>query len=91
MYITEAHDTKTMHLTIITPDRKVFEGSVQQVTLPGSIGPFQVLQDHAPLVSTLQKGTMLYGSERNKHVLDIREGLVEVVNNRITVLLTSAT
>jgi F-type H+-transporting ATPase subunit epsilon len=84
-------DTKKIHLTIITPDKKFFEGRVQQVTLPGSAGSFQVLRDHAPLVSILQKGTILYGGEGQEHTLPIEEGLVEVSNNSITVLVASAT
>ena len=78
-----------MRLTIITPDKKVFEGSVERVTLPGSSGTFQVLKNHAPLVSTLQKGTLRYVSEKQEHVLAIGEGLVEVVNNTITVLVAT--
>jgi|688.fasta_scaffold320378_1 F-type H+-transporting ATPase subunit epsilon len=84
-------DTKKIHLTIITPDKKFFEGKVQQVTLPGSSGPFQVLKDHAPLVSILQKGTIFYGGEGQEHALPIQEGLVEVSNNSITVLVAFAT
>ena len=84
-------DTKTMHLIILTPDQKVFEGSVQKATFPGSAGSFQVLKYHAPLVSTLQKGAILYGGERQEHVLAIEKGLVEVLNNIITVLIPSAT
>jgi len=80
-----------MHLTILTPDKKIFEGSVQKVTLPGSVGPFQVLKDHAPLVSTLQQGTILYGGEGQEHVLAVEGGLVEVLNNSITVLVKFAT
>lgn len=80
-----------MHLTIITPDKKVFEGSVQKVTFPGSAGIFQVLKNHAPLVSTLQKGAVRYSSEKQEHALAIEEGLVEVLNNNITVLVASDT
>lgn len=80
---------QTMHLTIITPDKKVFEGNVQQVTFPGSAGKFQVLKNHAPLVSRLQKGAIRYVSEKQEHALAIEEGLVEVLNNTITVLVSS--
>ncbi|MCU0317991.1 MAG: F0F1 ATP synthase subunit epsilon [Amoebophilaceae bacterium] len=80
-----------MHLTIITPDEQLFKGSVKQVTFPGSAGSFQVFQDHAPLVSVLQKGTILYGDGHQEHALSIEEGLVEVSGNHITVLLSSAT
>lgn len=80
-----------MHLTIITPDKKVFEGSVQQVTFPGSAGTFQVLKNHAPLVSKLQKGAIRYIDEKQEYVIAIQDGLVEVFNNTITVLVTSNT
>ncbi len=83
-------DTKKIHLTITTPDKKLFEGRVQKVTLPGSAGSFQVLKDHAPLVSILRKGTIIYGSEDQEHALTIQGGLVEVLNNNITVLVAFA-
>jgi F-type H+-transporting ATPase subunit epsilon len=79
-----------MHLTILTPDKKFFEGSVQKVTFPGSIGPFQVLKNHAPLVSTLQRGTIFYGGKGQEYRLAVEGGLVEVLNNSITVLVASA-
>ena len=79
-----------MHLTIFTPDTKVYEGDVQKITLPGGAGAFQVLEDHAPLVSTLQKGAISYKEGRQEHVLAIEEGLVEVLNNSVTVLVPSA-
>jgi len=79
-----------MYLTILTPDKIVFEGSVQKATFPGRVGTFQVLKDHAPLVSVLQSGMILYESEKQVHTLVIKEGLVEVFNNRITVLVASA-
>lgn len=85
-------DTKqTMHLIIITPDKKIFEGSVYQVTFPGNEGTFQVLKNHAPLVSVLQKGAIRYVSEKKEHTLVIEGGLVEVLNNIITVLVSSDT
>ena len=79
-----------MHLTILTPDRKIFEGDVQKATFPGSTGPFQVLKNHAPLVSVLKKGTILYSDAKQEQALAIEEGWVEVCNNSITVLVTSA-
>ncbi|XWN34647.1 MAG: ATP synthase F1 subunit epsilon [Roseivirga sp.] len=84
-------DAKTIQLTIITPDKTLFEGPVQRVTLPGSAGSFQVLANHAPLVSTLQQGAVLYKKGQQEHTLVIEEGLVEVLNNRVTVLLASTT
>ena len=48
-----------MYLEIVTPDKKVFEGEVLSVSFPGTDGSFQVLNNHAPLVSTLAKGTVV--------------------------------
>ena len=76
-----------MHLTIIAPDKKVFEGAVQKVTLPGSAGAFQVLKGHAAMVSTLKKGSILYKDEIRDYVLTTEGGLVEVCNNNVTVLV----
>ena len=60
---------------------------MQKITFPGSAGSFQVLKNHAPLVSSLQKGIIRYGNEKQEHALAIEEGLVEVLNNTITVLV----
>ena len=55
-----------MFLEIITPDRKVFAGEASVVTLPGVDGSFQILNDHAALVSTLQKGDLIqYEAAKN--------------------------
>jgi len=80
-----------MHLTILTPAKRVFEGDIQKITFPGSAGPFQVLQDHAPIVSMLQKGTIIYEDEYQEHILTIEEGWVNVFRNRMMVLVISAT
>ncbi|MCG8387232.1 MAG: ATP synthase F1 subunit epsilon [Cytophagales bacterium] len=76
-----------MHLTIITPDKKVFEGEVIAVKFPGTEGPFQVLKDHAPLISTLEKGAILYSDKRGAHTVAIEGGIVEVLDNKIIVLM----
>ncbi len=71
-----------MKLEIITPDKKVFEGDVEIVTLPGINGSFQVLKDHAPLVSTLAKGELI----ADKKTFKIDGGVVEVLKNKVLVL-----
>ena len=78
-----------MHLIILTPGKKIFEGSVQKVTLPGSAGLFQLLENHAPLVSLLQQGTIFYESEQQASELVIEEGFVEVENNNVVILVKS--
>lgn len=71
-----------MKLEIITPDKKVFDGDVEVVTLPGVNGSFQVLKDHAPLVSTLTKGELV----ADKNTFTIDGGVVEVLKNKVLVL-----
>ena len=71
-----------MNLEIITPDKKVFSGEVEVVTLPGTDGSFQVLRDHAALVSTLGKGIL----KADKQEFTIDGGVVEVLNNKVLVL-----
>jgi len=75
-----------MILEIITPDKNVFEGEVAMVTLPGKNGEFQLLNDHAPLVSTLAKGNLTYEQNGSKNSFLVDGGVIEVVNNKILVL-----
>ncbi len=79
-----------MFIEVITPDAKVFEGEVESASFPGSDGSFQVLNNHAPLITTLGKGDMKFVKTVNKkpqetHIL-VEGGVVEVLNNHVTVL-----
>lgn len=75
-----------MNLEIITPDKKVFAGEANAVTLPGTEGQFQVLNRHAPLVSTLGKGAVVVEVSGVKQTYIIDGGVVEVLNNKVLVL-----
>ncbi|MEN8249121.1 MAG: ATP synthase F1 subunit epsilon [Bacteroidota bacterium] len=75
-----------MHLEIVTPDQKFFDGEVLSVTFPGSDGSFQVLNNHAPLLSTLKKGTIVFRDKKEEYDVTIDGGVVEVLNNRVIVL-----
>lgn len=75
-----------MYLEIVTPDQKVFEGEVISATFPGIDGSFQVLNNHAPLLSTLKKGTIVYKDKKEEYDLVVDGGVVEVLNNRVVVL-----
>lgn len=75
-----------MYLEIVTPDQKVFEGEVTVVTFPGIDGSFQVLNNHAPLVSSLAKGTVSYEGKDIMDEVVVDGGVVEVLNNRVIVL-----
>jgi F-type H+-transporting ATPase subunit epsilon len=79
-----------MFLEIITPDKKVFEGDVTLVQLPGSSGAFEILKNHAPILSTLEKGTIKVVQEGGKEQLfEIDGGVVENKANKIIVLVES--
>ncbi len=76
-----------MHLEIIKPDKKVFEGEVSLVQLPGFDGSFEILNNHAPLISVLKNGKIkIINEEKQNQFFDIKSGLVEVLKNKIVVL-----
>ena len=78
-----------LYLEIITPDGSFYEGEVTSATLPGSSGTFQVLNNHAPIISSLDKGPLSYVNKDGKHSVEIDGGVVEVLKNKITVLAES--
>lgn len=80
---------ENMHLEIITPDRKVFSGEVDSATFPGSDGSFQVLNNHAPIISSLAKGELVYKIKDKSTILNVDGGVVEVRNNHVIVLAES--
>ena len=76
-----------MFLEIITPGQKVYSGDVESVKLPGADGSFGILNNHAPLIATLKKGTVKITDKAHKvENFEINGGVVEVLNNKITVL-----
>lgn len=80
-----------MHLEIITPDKSVFDGEVDSATFPGSKGSFQVLNNHAPIISTLQPGKVSYKKDGAETEMLVNGGIVEVLNNNITLLAEEIT
>lgn len=77
-------DTKELHLTVVSPERTVYDGKVLSVTLPGELGSFQVLPGHAPLISSLGAGEMKYTVGKETQVLQIAGGFVEVRDNSVS-------
>ena len=75
-----------MTLEILTPDKKIFEGEVTAVTVPGTMGSFQILNDHAPIISTLEDGPVIFKTKTEETVIVIKGGVVEVLKNKIIVL-----
>jgi F-type H+-transporting ATPase subunit epsilon len=75
-----------MFLEILTPDKKVFEGDVSIATFPGSDGSFQIMDNHAPLISLLKEGRVEYKSKEATNSLLITGGVVEVLKNKVVLL-----
>ena len=75
-----------MYLEILTPEKKVFEGDVTIATFPGADGSFQIMDNHAPLISLLKEGTVEYKSKEASKNVTITGGVVEVLNNKIILL-----
>jgi F-type H+-transporting ATPase subunit epsilon len=75
-----------MHLEILTPEKKIFEGDVNIATFPGADGSFQVMNNHAPLVSLLKDGKVVYKSKEGTEEVKITGGVVEVLKNKVIVL-----
>ncbi|MGB3949193.1 MAG: ATP synthase F1 subunit epsilon [Bacteroidia bacterium] len=76
-----------MQLEIITPDKKVYSGTVESVKLPGAEGSFGILKGHAPIIATLKKGTVkVTDTKKQVENIEINGGVVEVLNNTIVVL-----
>jgi len=82
-----------MTLEILTPEKKLYSGDVYGVLLPGITGLFEILDKHAPLVSALKSGTLkiLKDKSKNSESYSIQSGFVEVLNNKVTVLVEGAT
>lgn len=72
-------------LNIISPESTILDEMVDNVTLPGSVGPFMVLKNHAPIISSLEKGVIKYRLNDEIHSIPIASGFVEVKNNVVMV------
>ena len=75
-----------MTLEILTPEKEIFKGDIKSVTLPGTLGEFQILNQHALIISTLTNGSIIIVNEKNENIFDINGGVVEMLNNKIIVL-----
>lgn len=76
-----------MNIEIITPDKTLFEGTARLVQLPGIDGSFEILNNHAPLISVLGKGKIKIEDEENQtEFFEVNGGVVEVLKNKILIL-----
>ena len=74
-----------LRLRIIAPDRLVYEGEVESVTLPGTLGSFTVLNNHAPIISSLDMGKITYKDADGATDIAVKSGFAEVKDNILSV------
>jgi len=80
---------KGLFVELVTPAGKVFEGEANAVQLPGVLGSFQILLNHAPLISALGKGLVKIDLEKESKTFQITDGIVEVLDNKVAILVES--
>lgn len=73
-----------LRLRIVSPEKVMFQGEVESVLVPGTLGPFEILNDHAPIISTLEAGRVEYGMKDAKKQFDIQGGFIEVKRNEVS-------
>ena len=77
-----------MEIEILSPTEQIFAGSVKQVNLPGTNGSFEILENHAPIISTLTQGEVrIVDSQGEKHTFAITGGVVEQSNHKVLLLV----
>ena len=77
---------KALHLTIVSPEKQLFDGPVTKLTVPGTVGAFTILPRHAPIVSSLKAGKLSYATEDGEeHTMTVNGGFVEMSDNNISV------
>ena len=77
-----------MKITVLTPDKEIFKGEITSVKVPGTGGEFQVLKNHAPIVSSLSKGKVaITKADGGKFNFSIEKGFIEVLRNEVSLLV----
>ena len=80
-----------MQLEIIAPDQNLYSGEVDLVQVPGSKGSFEILRNHAPIISTLEQGRIkIVDVKGGTTFFEVDGGVIEAKNNKIIVLAETA-
>lgn len=79
---------KGLQLNIVSPEKELFNGEVENLTLPGMIGLFTILPQHAPIVSSLKAGILSYVTmDGEEHEQEINGGFIEMNDNKVSVCI----
>ena len=82
---------KPFDLEIITPEGVEFEGRVESATVPGAMGTFQILYNHAPIISELEIGVIKFNDSRDDEMVYATSGgFVQVLNNKVSIIVETA-
>ena len=76
-----------MELIIISPEGELLNETADRITLPGSMGAFSVLKNHAPLVSTLERGSIIYIQKKKEKSYEIEGGVIVIEQDIVRVMV----
>lgn len=76
-----------MHLEILTPESVFYSGETESITLPGTAGSFQILNHHAPIISSLTKGILSFSVNGEIRQIEVMDGVIEMHNNKVTICI----
>ena len=77
-----------MNITVLTPDQEIYQGAITSVKVPGVGGQFEVLKNHAPIVSALGEGPVRLKIDGGSDMsFSIEKGFIEVLNNEVSLLV----
>ena len=76
-----------MKLEIVSPEKTLYSGEVELITLPGTNGSFTVLDRHAPIISSLEKGVLIYRVKGKDNEITISGGFIEMKNNDVSICI----
>ena len=79
-----------LHFSLVSPERELFSGLVDQVDAPGSDGDFGVLAGHAPFMTALKEGPVTVHNDGQVKVFEVRGGFADVTPDGFTVLAEHA-
>ena len=73
-----------LQLRIVSPEKVEYDGMVESVLVPGTMGQFEILTNHAPIISLLGEGEVIYATADGKHSIVVAGGFVEVQKNKVS-------
>ena len=79
-----------LKLKIVSPKRVVYDDVIDSIVVPGTLGQFEILENHAPIISTLEKGQVRFRTPQGEQTLDITTGFVTVKKNQVNVCVEVA-